>query len=154
MAIGPCCCRCNKKGRCAACACVKAGRACSSCLPMDDGRCGNHFLPAAAFGLSITANSPRATTTTVHLSVLPFDDHGRPSLIGTGRPLSSSHVPLTAHSVSNGVAFETSGPVTDLESPSCHPPLCLPDFSPLPDPVFRWGDSRWRLLVRTNEAVL
>ena len=40
MASGACC-RCNRKGLCKGCSCVKAGRSCSGCLPGRLGQCSN-----------------------------------------------------------------------------------------------------------------
>ena len=41
---GRACCRCNKKGYCHNCCCVKSGHFCTSCLPSKLGNCAN--LPA------------------------------------------------------------------------------------------------------------
>ena len=35
------CCRCNRTGQCRGCACVKAGKSCSNCLPSRLGNCSN-----------------------------------------------------------------------------------------------------------------
>ena len=35
----PQCCRCNGKGRCRGCVCVRGGKACTSCIPSRSGRC-------------------------------------------------------------------------------------------------------------------
>ena len=40
----PVCCRCNGKGRCIACACVKSGSRCIDCLPSRNGHCSNQEL--------------------------------------------------------------------------------------------------------------
>ena len=37
----PPCCRCNGSGRCLNCACVKAGKICTNCLPHRRGKCSN-----------------------------------------------------------------------------------------------------------------
>ena len=37
----PVCCRCNGSGRCRGCSCAKAGRQCTSCLPLRKGQCCN-----------------------------------------------------------------------------------------------------------------
>ena len=37
----PQCCRCNGKGRCRGCVCVRSGKACISCMPSRSGRCEN-----------------------------------------------------------------------------------------------------------------
>ena len=42
---GPVCCRCNVRGKCMSCICVKQGRVCTSCLPSRTGGCHN---PAVA----------------------------------------------------------------------------------------------------------
>ena len=37
----PQCCRCNGKGRCVGCSCVRSGRMCTNCTPRHKGRCEN-----------------------------------------------------------------------------------------------------------------
>ena len=39
--VMPVCCRCNGSGRCRGCSCAKAGRQCTSCLPLRKGQCCN-----------------------------------------------------------------------------------------------------------------
>ena len=52
-----CCCRCNRSGRCRSCACTKANKPCSSCLPLKLGRCSN----AGSDGKSSSSSSHSAT---------------------------------------------------------------------------------------------
>ena len=55
------CCRCNKSGKCRNCACVKANRCCTNCLPGRLGHCGN--APATAPLTSHATATPPALTT-------------------------------------------------------------------------------------------
>ena len=62
------CCRCNRTGSCKGCACVKAGKPCSNCLPSKLGSCANRSSmrscvqqPSNPSNLSTPINAPPAT---------------------------------------------------------------------------------------------
>ena len=57
------CCKCNRTGRCCGCACIKACRQCTSCLPIKQGKCQNAVsrpaVPATAAPATATAPAAR-----------------------------------------------------------------------------------------------
>ncbi len=63
------CCQCNRDGKCKNCACVKAGRSCTTCLPLRRGHCSNTKQPSAS-AISQISQVPPFTTN----SLLPATD--------------------------------------------------------------------------------
>ena len=62
----PACCRCNGKGKCLNCVCVKVNWPCESCLPGRRGLCSNYCPPSVnASGLSATVDVPVLSTNTL-----------------------------------------------------------------------------------------
>ena len=131
----PTCCRCNGKGKCLNCVCVKANRPCESCLPGRRGLCSN-YCPSSvnASGMSATVDvamlpvsstntvTPSATVsqTTVSMSVpasgqqvtvcsggLPIDRGSATSLTDLP-PLESSSMEPTLSSLSTIVSARVS----------------------------------------------
>ena len=115
MASGACC-RCNRKGLCKGCSCVKAGRSCSGCLPGRLGQCSN---PAPAL-------VPPATP-----ALVPPD-----ILVPPAVPSSTLVVPSPARSVSSSTRPVQESSSSNLTS---RPPS-LPSFEFAADPSFTWGD--------------
>ena len=65
------CCRCNRTGSCRHCACVKAGKQCTNCLPNKLGTCSNVCqTPSPSAALPATTQSPDTTETSVETDVL------------------------------------------------------------------------------------
>ena len=52
------CCRCNGDGKCKNCACVKAGRPCTTCLPARRGHCSNMKQPPASDLAPVQLSTP------------------------------------------------------------------------------------------------
>ncbi len=56
------CCKCNRTGSCRRCACVKAGRSCTSCLPTNLGTCLNpSIVPKAQNATEYTISNPQTS---------------------------------------------------------------------------------------------
>lgn len=107
------CCRCNKKGSCKNCACVKGGRYCFGCLPGRLGNCRNVDLSATVDDslLPSTVNSP----------ILPQF------------PSSDPQSSLMSHVFT----------VPNVDSPSLSITRSCPDlpsFETVSPPQFRWGE--------------
>ena len=116
MASGVCC-RCNRKGLCKGCSCVKAGCPCSGCLPGRLGQCSNSapaLVPPAVPVPSVPSALSSLPLPTV--SVLPA--------------LPSSTAPVSSRSARDSSMQPNSSP---------RPPS-LPPFETPADPSFMWGD--------------
>ena len=118
------CCRCNRTGSCRRCACVKAGKGCSNCLPSKLGNCSNVS--------SVQAPPPSVATSTTNWSAsTTVPDASTTSL----RPAVSAN---RSSSSSSGIQSSASdSPCQCNSSISCSPPL--PNFQPVSNPVFGWG---------------
>ncbi len=113
------CCKCNRTGLCRNCACVKAKRNCSDCLPKRQGNCGNY-----ANDCSLPLDSNTATNTATPLS---------------NTPISHSHLnPSQLQHVQN--QSKQPQDLTSLSSPTHADELILPPFAPLNPPIFNWGE--------------
>ena len=135
---GPHCCGCNKRGRCVSCSCVKAGKQCINCIPLKEDHCDNLPLspsstdaPAATcFSLNSNLSSPVAITTT------------------SIQPLSTSDTSYVNNSVidsqlTTDTCTSTSDNPTTVSttmSSSSSSYGSLPNFSPMQDPTFVWGN--------------
>ena len=138
------CCRCNRRGLCKGCSCVKDGRHCIDCLPCREGNC--HNLTPAAIA------EPGLTTSRT------LDDQA-PQQLGSTSPLISSLPPTISPSyVLSDAAVHSADPepdktsdadedyvadedhMADFRPPSCPRDICdLPHFEELADPNFVWG---------------
>ena len=112
-----CCCRCNGiNARCKFCACVKAGRACTCCLPARNGLCSNvtaHIPVSNVSQSTLTISSqpiPRTTTLSsdsqqlslsqpilrqLHVFSSPVPSSCSPTPLQT--PMPSFHSPSSSH---------------------------------------------------------
>ena len=126
------CCRCNKRGLCQGCACVKAGRSCSDCLPGKLGNCSNSAKSKSRPSTQPTTQpplpptrslSPRATTT-----------------------MTTRQPPTDGVSGTSGDSTSTiSGNSAQAVSNSCLPSIVsdtldVPSFKPMAEPNFIWGE--------------
>ena len=125
------CCRCNRTGSCRGCACVKAGKQCSNCLPSNLGSCSN---------VSSTP-IPSMATPTVNQSAT---NRTMPLTPASNSPFASCGS-ATSAPTENGVTgapgvFQLLLYTQQLDSISCPPwPHQLPTFQPMSMPVFSWG---------------
>ena len=110
----PICCRCNRKGRCVNCTCVKSGSACSNCLPLRKGNCAN----------LATRTTPHAARTTPH-------ETAGPTLAGPAStaPQPTSHIDDANATLSSqpAISIEGLGPVSDNHTPLQESPTPLPN---------------------------
>ena len=58
------CCKCNKSGFCRSCACVKARKTCTNCLPMKRAKCANE--PTTATGANYAKQPMPRAAASVH----------------------------------------------------------------------------------------
>ena len=136
----PICCSCNSSGRCRNCSCVKAGRACSSCLPSRLSRCENASSPSLTTR-TLSQPAPRHTdgevtrqTTEVHTSTGPLPQPP------------SWHLPDTqsdqAAASYMDVCDQAAAPymdVCDRTDPGAF--TDLPPFNQMTPVSFTWGES-------------
>ena len=126
------CCRCNRRGLCKGCSCVKDGRPCIDCLPCREDNCHNS-TPAVSI-------EPCPTLTGRTLGDRASQSLTRSSSTTSPSPLSSD---LSFHSADSelerpNVAVDEDH-VADLCPPSCPRGICdLPHFEELADPQFVW----------------
>ena len=125
----PICCSCNSSGRCRNCSCVKAGRACSSCLPSRLSRCENASSPSLTTR-TLSQPAPRRTdgevtrqTTEVHTST------------GPPRSTPSWHLPDTQSDQAAAPYMD----VCDRTDPEAF--TDLPPFNQMTPVSFTWGES-------------
>ena len=125
------CCRCNRTGSCRGCACVKAGKPCTNCLPSKMGTCLNVSATPATSTTTGTPSTPGTVSfsATAQVPVTPSASHE----LGMYPP-SRSEMPDT---------HVTSATVSDLHqhqhsSNSCPPQL--PTFQRMSTPAFSWGN--------------
>ena len=131
------CFRCNRTGSCRGCACVKARRQCSNCLPSKLGSCSN------------ISSTPTPSTTTPTMNQSATNTNTMPSLTlasNSSSALSGSAISAQSALRGNG-ATSTPGTQSDsatstqlADSILCPPrPQQLPTFQPMNTPVFSWG---------------
>ena len=68
---GPVCCRCNSRGKCRPCVCVKQGRVCTTCLPSRTGGCYNVGIPSCSPVIGPTPVSAPPLSTTPSTTISP-----------------------------------------------------------------------------------
>ena len=137
------CCKCNRTGQCRGCACVKAGRFCSNCLPSRLGRCSN---------VSYATDSVATTQHPCVPPVIPPITTVTPNPIATTssnpRAQASIHVAGGSNEVSVSVTptqellqVQNEIPSVPSNNRSLDPSPNLPPFRPMADPLFAWGES-------------
>ena len=109
------CCRCNKTGRCRNCSCVKAGKSCRSCLPIRLGQCENHSNVSSLTDHASSPLQPQLTPLHPKLALLQ---------------------PVVPDAIDIPDADPTDNPTPTLRPP----PPPLPDFKPMANPAFTWGN--------------
>ena len=122
------CCRCNAGGKCKSCACVKARRPCTNCLPTRRGHCSNtKQLPASPPRLDLhslpIATSPTSSATSTP-SCASSSPAGNTALVLLPPAPAATLLDLPEASAT---------PVTPI---SAQP---LPSPSPMAAPTFVWG---------------
>jgi hypothetical protein len=106
------CCRCNRTGSCKGCACVKAGKPCSNCLPSKLGSCANR-------------SSMRSCVQ-------------QPSNLSTAPPATGP--PVTSAATAVSADYATISVITASETPSSSSNSQPNSDSPTSSTPFRWGD--------------
>ena len=144
------CCRCNKRGLCQGCACVKAGRSCSDCLPGKLGNCSNSETKPRPSTQPTTqppspptrSFSPRATTTMTARQP-PTDGVSETSGDSTSSTISGNSSQAVSNSCPPSIVSDT---------------LDLPLFKPMAEPNFTWGErdsmSFCKVLQTTYDEVV
>ena len=159
----PQCCRCNGSGRCVSCACARAKKDCTNCLPSRRSRCSNFVpppnIPQLSRSLSTeamlevslevvqeTGSEGHESTSVLNRNALPASkrDPATTGLCLRSPPLSNE--PATA--ANTGFRMEVTENDTptprpgSLRSPPSNEPTCtidLPQFTPMANPIFTWG---------------
>ena len=112
------CCKCNRSGQCRGCACVKAGKHCSNCLPSRLGNCSNLSPTTKGKDLpSVTDNTP--------------DHHASPSI--------SSNV--VKHPTPTSAPCDNDGVTSPTRPNQQSPGPVLPPYEPMAEPNFVWGNT-------------
>ena len=120
------CCRCNRKGLCKGCSCVKAGRPCSGCLPGRLGQCSNSAPALVPSSVTPALRVPPDILVSPVAPVPPVSPAVHVQSAVVSSPISSLNCPAS-------LARPTQ------ESASWQPPS-FPPFDISADPSFRWGD--------------
>ena len=160
------CCRCNRTGSCKGCACVKAGKPCSNCLPSKLGSCANRSSmrscvqqPSNPSNLSTPINAPPATGQPVTsaatavsadyatISVKTASETPTNSQPNTdAQQLSTVPTPINAPPATGptvaaiSAVSPTTTPVITASEISSSSTDSQPAFSPTSSTHFRWGD--------------
>ena len=113
------CCRCNGSGRCKNCSCVKAGKACTDCLPSKRQACSNRPTQPP----QTSPPPPGISTTTSLTASTPLSPHIQDNMT-TEQERCPVLMPTTEDPIHEG-----------------HPNICnLPTFNHMTNPIFEWGD--------------
>ena len=123
------CCRCNGDGKCRNCACVKANRRCTSCLPSRKGKCLNIKQPTASNPSgyipaqipAVTDSQPSILTLNSTSTVLPLN-------------IQQSNQPADDHDTTNSAAHLSSS--TPIRAHLAQ----LPPYEPTSQTPFVWGE--------------
>ena len=163
------CCRCNRTGSCKGCACVKAGKPCSNCLPSKLGSCANRSSmrscvqqPSNPSNLSTPINAPPATGQPVtsaatavsadYATISVKTASETPSSSTNSQPntdaqqLSTVPTPINAPPATGltvaaiSAVSPTTTPVITASEISSSSTDSQPAFSPTSSTHFRWGD--------------
>ena len=141
------CCRCNRTGSCKGCACVKAGKPCTACLPSELGSCVNKSSSASSIQQPVTAPTPinaplRAGPLTAFLTPADISTHIVNLTLADSLPDDTGNAPV-AQPV----------PTTHLRTPQQEDPsLQLPPFTPANNPIFTWGTYSAPDFIHSLEA--
>lgn len=132
------CCRCNDRGTCQRCSCVKAGRSCVNCLPLRRGHCANanpssstdHAGPQSSgtrrsTPASISITNPPRECSVPALSTSSFDS--QVSLEDTGSSATNDQCALLSDSITTPLGNHIS------------PLHFIPPFEPVNTSNFSWG---------------
>ena len=129
------CCRYNRTGRCRNCMCAKRGHSCQGCFPQRLGNCVNIVQTRS----SASAPVDMPTLPPSSLNIVPETPPSR-------QPL-TMEAPATSQVLSSSFQQPSCPGATISEllphSSSIHAPennFVLPQFSPMADPVFTWGE--------------
>lgn len=129
-------CRCNGKGRCISCACIKSGSRCIDCLPSRNGHCSNRD-PAASNArrkheqeYSQTLSPSRHTSP----SSATTDDTTRSPEAEADKDSNSPDFVAMIDDVSTTPL--SPGSISESEAPNCS----LPSFRPTLGTDYTWGD--------------
>ena len=159
----PQCCRCNGKGRCVGCSCVRRGVLCANCTPSHNGRCENlgGASVRGAVGVNLSANQPDPSKEPRPLA--EANESMGETTAGTirGRPRAGLDNRLPAEEFATRTTSASIipsprvGPASQDESPdlrsvpvpnetnnssSLNTVEDLPPFTALSAPNFKWGD--------------
>ena len=121
------CCRCNRTGQCRGCACVKAGKLCSSCLPSRLGSCSNVGRRQDPVSCETTTTYTPANLSTTSTAVSPSPT---PVCEVVSIPDSSSQ------------NQSTSNPRNESSSLSPAPTPVLPPYDPMREQDFLLGATQ------------
>lgn len=128
------CCKCNRAASCRNCACVKASKKCSNCLPSKLDSCSNilRSLPSPVVNTSACCNVPVTSSSTIT---------SQPSAMPSVDYRAVTNVPESLqHDASNSCP-----PPKDSCPPVPTPPVTpmpiLPAFKTAAGGNFTWGDS-------------
>ena len=135
------CCRCNRTGQCRGCACVKAGKSCSNCLPSRLGNCSNVSATTNANTDTNTDTANRDVSALSNTSISTISTataSTSPSSSPVGPAVSSSGV-ASIHDTQNQPSISFSRAPPRNVSPPLSPNL--PPFIPMAAPNFVWGDE-------------
>ena len=157
----PQCCRCNGKGRCVGCSCVRRGVSCTNCTPCHNGRCENYG--AAPVCQASGANQPEPQPSKEPSPLADASEHVARMTAGSWRV--EPDAALDNHLLAKECAMRMPPtctipsppvvPVRQDDSPdsavvedhtemfnssSLKPVKDLPPFASLVAPNFRWGD--------------
>ena len=142
----PQCCRCNGKGRCRRCACVRSGKPCTNCTPSHVGRCKNHgggacvetVVHANGTNTSARVNSQRSELENLSQRTDIVMDTEEERLVIDEMPLLDNRTQDLELSLNNHwLGLESPpdnavNPVIDDNSPP---------FTPVQSPNFCWGNK-------------
>ena len=133
----PVCCRCNGRGRCISCACVKSGSRCIDCLPSRNGHCSNMEVVSDANEHSCTLSS---------LLMVPSTDDIDGITVDMNAPENGPCSSPESVAVCNDV---TAPSILDSQAPS----FSLPPFRPVQEADYTWGDMSGQVFTKLiNEA--
>ena len=128
------CCRCNGKGLCLRCSCVRSGTPCTSCLPLRKGHCQN----AGSGPLRAVVCAAQSHSQSTMLLSNGQQPTSTASLSSSSQPLLCGDTPSPpSHSLSSCEAPLSSA--SDYVVPSSHRLPCLPIPSPVSEATFVWG---------------
>ena len=134
--MAPYCCRCNGKGKCRSCVCVRNGAHCVNCLPSKRGFCENMIQSdEAPTSSSFVPNTNRPTPPSDRPSLVPNNTRSTLSPISNAMGIPSVPTPSRLREVTGSTFTSNSSPPRHLATPV--PPL--PTYTMMSAPNFTWG---------------